>query len=93
MNLTVLREENERLKTLLASTQAALVEHQAALAESEEARRRLECIVSQFNHEKFGAKSEKLHPDQYHLALEDVAIAQGVLAAAQEKAQRIIKGR
>ncbi|WP_352603654.1 IS66 family transposase zinc-finger binding domain-containing protein [Mesorhizobium sp. M0047] len=62
------------------------------MAESEEARRRLETIVGQLNHEKFGAKSEKLHPDQYHLLLEDVAIAQGVLDAAQEKAQRIIQG-
>lgn len=86
MNLMVLQEENEHLKALLA-------EAQAALAESEEARRRLEVIVGQLNHEKFGAKSEKLHPDQYHLPLEDVAIAQGVLDAAQEKAQRIIQGR
>lgn len=75
MNLTVLQEENERLKALLAQTQAALAEHQAALAASEEARRRLESVVSQLNHEKFGAKSEKLHPDQYHLPLEDVEIA------------------
>ncbi|WP_245436426.1 transposase [Mesorhizobium tamadayense] len=45
-------------------------------------RRRLESsTVSQLNHEKFGAKSEKLHPDQYHLPLEDVEIAQGVLDA------------
>jgi transposase len=86
MNLMVLQEENEHLKALLA-------EAQAALAESEEARRRLEAIVGQLNHEKFGAKSEKLHPDQYHLPLEDVAIAQGVLDAAQEKAQRIIQSR
>ncbi|MER9586220.1 IS66 family transposase zinc-finger binding domain-containing protein, partial [Mesorhizobium sp. M0276] len=93
MNLTVLQEENERLKALLAQTQATLAEHQAALAASEEARRRLESVVSQLNHEKFGAKSEKLHPDQYHLPLEDVEIAQGVLDAAQEKAQRVIQGR
>ncbi|PBB29671.1 IS66 family transposase, partial [Mesorhizobium sp. WSM3882] len=86
MNLMVLQEENEHLKALLA-------EAQAALAESEEARRRLEAIVGQLNHEKFGAKSERLHPDRYHLPLEDVAIAQGVLDAAQEKAQRIIQGR
>jgi len=85
MNLTVLQEENEHLKALLA-------EAQAALAESEEARRRLEAIVGQLNHEKFGARSEKLHSDQYHLPLEDVEIAQGVLDAAQEKAQRAIQG-
>jgi hypothetical protein len=62
-----------------------LAEHYAALAESEEARRRTETIVSDFRHEKYGAKSEKLTPDQYNLPLEDVEGAQGVLDAAQEK--------
>ncbi len=43
--------------------------------------------------EKFGAKSEKLRPDQYHLPLEDVEIAQGILDAAQERAEAVIQGR
>ncbi|WP_143748405.1 IS66 family transposase zinc-finger binding domain-containing protein, partial [Mesorhizobium carmichaelinearum] len=68
-------------------------ENEHLKAPLEEVRRRLEVIVGQLNHEKFGARSEKLHPDQYHLPLEDVAIAQGVLDAAQEKALRIIQGR
>ncbi|UPJ68502.1 hypothetical protein [Bradyrhizobium sp. 191] len=42
MSIAALRNENERLKALLAQTQAALSEHQGALAASEEARRRLE---------------------------------------------------
>src|SRR5215813_14857761 len=86
MEPAVLQKENERLKALLAETQAAL-------AESEEARHRLEIIVGQLNRETFGAKSEKLRPDQYHLPLEDVEVAQGVLNAAQEKAAAIIKGK
>ena len=86
VDLAALQKENERL-------QALLVETEMALATSEEARRRLEVIVGQLRHEKFGARSEKLHPDQHHLPLEDVEIAQGVLDAAQEKAARIIKGR
>jgi transposase len=93
MSTATLRDENERLKTLLAQTQAALSEHQAALATSEEARRRLEAILGELRREKFGAKSEKLRPNQYHLPLEDVEIAQGVLDAAQEKAAAIIQGR
>lgn len=93
MSTATLRDENERLKALLAQTQAALSEHQAALATSEEARRRLEVILGELRREKFGAKSEKLRPDQYHLPLEDVEIAQGVLDAAQEKAAAIIRGR
>ena len=75
------------------SFEGAPGETEMALATSEEARRRLEVIVGELRREKFGAKSEKLHPDQYHLPLEDVEIAQGVLDAAQEKAERIIKGR
>lgn len=86
MDISVLRNENERLKEQLARTQAAL-------AESEEARQRLETIVVDMRREKFGAKSEKLRPDQFHLPLEDVEIAQGVLDAAQEKAAALIKGK
>src|SRR5258707_15866971 len=80
------RNENERLKEQLARTQAAL-------AESEEARQRLETIVVDMRREKFGAKSEKLRPDQFHLPLEDVEIAKGVPDAAQEKAAALIKGK
>ncbi|MET4262558.1 hypothetical protein ABIC09_007538, partial [Bradyrhizobium sp. S3.12.5] len=76
-----------------AQTQAALSEHQGALAASEEARRRLEVILGELRREKFGTKSEKLRPDQYHLPLEDVEIAQGILDAAQERAEAVIKGR
>lgn len=87
------RRKNEQLKALLAPTQAALSEHQAALATSEEARRRLEVILGELRREKFGTNSEKLRPDQYHLPLEDVEIAQGILDAAQERAEAVIKGR
>ncbi|MET4484387.1 transposase [Bradyrhizobium sp. F1.13.3] len=93
MSITALRNENERLRELLAQTQAALSEHQEALAASEEARRRLEVILGELRREKFGAKSEKLRPDQYHLPLEDVEIAQGILDAAQERAEAVIQGR
>ncbi|PZR83831.1 MAG: IS66 family transposase [Stutzerimonas stutzeri] len=86
MNVAVLHDEVERLKAELAQTQEAL-------AQSEEARRRLESIVNDLQREKFGSRSEKLSAEQYHLPLEDVEIAQGVLDAAHEKAQRIIEGR
>ena len=86
MDIVVLRDENERLKEQLAQTQAAL-------ADSEEARRRLESIIVDIRRETFGAKSEKLRPDQYHLPLENMEVAQGELDAAQEKAAAIIKGK
>jgi transposase len=93
MNFTSLAEENAALKAQLARSQSELAEHQAALAASEEARRRLEIIIDDLRRDKFGAKSEKLTPDQYNLRLEDVEIAQGILDAAQEKAEAIIKGK
>ncbi|WP_245454000.1 hypothetical protein [Bradyrhizobium sp. AC87j1] len=93
MSIAALCDENERLKALLERTQAALSEHQEALAASEEARRRLEIILGALRRDRFGAKSEKLRPDQYHLPLEDVEIAQGMLDAAQERAEAVIQGR
>ncbi|MGY3413134.1 hypothetical protein ACVWZV_009300 [Bradyrhizobium sp. GM5.1] len=63
VSIAALRDENEQLKALLAQTQAALSEHQAALTTSEEARRRLEVILGELRREKFGATSEKLRPD------------------------------
>jgi hypothetical protein len=52
-----------------------------------EANRRLEQMIAELRREKFGPRSEKLSPDQYNLPLEDVEIAQGILQAAQEKAE------
>jgi len=93
MDAASLAEENAALKALLARSQSDLAEHQAALAASEEARRRLEIIIDDLRREKFGSKSEKLTLDQFNLPLEDVEIAQGVLDAAQEKAAVTIKGK
>lgn len=73
MSIAALRDENEQLKAPLAQTQAALSEHQGRWR-----RRRKHGVgwrSSSANCEKFGAKSEKLRPDQYHLPQEDVEIA------------------
>ncbi len=86
MNDTVLAEENARLKVRLAETEAAL-------ADAVETQRRLESIIGELRRDKFGARSEKLDPEQLNLPLGDVEIAQGVLEAAQEKARRALKGR
>lgn len=77
----------------IAPLKARLAETEAALAESQEARRRLEGILSDLQREKFGSKSEKLSPDQYNLPLEDVELAQGVLDAAHEKAEAALRGK
>ena len=55
--------------------------------EVQEANRRLEGILRASQREMFGKSSEKLSPDQFNLPLEDAELAQGVLEAAQEKAE------
>lgn len=86
MNDIALAEENAHLKARLAETEAAL-------ADAVEAQRRLESIIGELRRETFGARSEKLSPEQFNLPLEDVEIAQGILDAAQEKARRALKGK
>lgn len=85
MDDSLLARENTLLK-------ARLVEVEAALADAQEAQRRMESIIRILQREKFGAKSEKLSPDQFNLPLEDVELAQGVLEAAQEGARAVLKG-
>jgi len=62
MDIALLRNENERLKEQLAQTQAAL-------AELEEARLRLESIIVDTRWKSPERKSEKSRPDQHQLSL------------------------
>ncbi len=80
METADLARENALLKSRLA-------EVEATLAETQEANRRLQDILHAAQREKFGKRSEKLSPDQFNLPLEDAEFAQGVLEAAQEKAE------
>ena len=45
---------------------------------------RLEKLLADFKRALYGAKSEKGHPDQYHLALEDIETAMAVVHAEDE---------
>ncbi|MGL9621702.1 transposase [Bradyrhizobium sp. U531] len=92
MSIAALRNENERLKALLAQTQAALSEHQGPWQHRRKRGVGSRSFSGELRREKFGAKSEKLRLDQSHLPLEDVEIAQGILDAAQERAEAMIQG-
>jgi len=84
MEADTLSRENAHLK-------ARLAEVEAALAEVQEANRRLEGILRASQRARFGKSSEKLSPDQFNLPLEDAELAQGVLEAAQEKAEAALQ--
>jgi transposase len=79
------------MEAALAASRTALAEREVALAEVAEANRRLELIIDDLRREKFGRSSEKLDPDQRNLPFEDVELAQGVLQAAQDKADATLE--
>lgn len=76
--------EDTFLKARLAAVEAALVEVR-------EASRRLEDVLRALQRAQFGKSSEKLSPDQFNLPPEDAELAQGVLEAAQEKAETALQ--
>jgi len=81
------------LERRLAVSEAARLDAERRLAEVEEARARLERLLAQMRRATFGAKSEKLDPDQRNLPFEDVEAAAGMLAAASEAADKALGDR
>jgi hypothetical protein len=67
MGADALSRESAHLKDRLAKVEAAL-------AEVQEANRRLEYILRTSQREQFGRRSEKLSPDQFNLPLENAEL-------------------
>ena len=74
----------------LASARAGWNAAREALAVSEQARERLERMIASLRHAAYGARSEKRDPDQGALPFEDADVAEGMLAAAQDKADAAV---
>jgi len=86
---TDLPDDTEVLKAMIVAQAAELAGHKealsrkdASLAEKEDCITRLEALVKAFRAAMFGRRSEKLDPDQYDLALEDIEV--GIVAIAAE---------
>lgn len=73
-----------RLAAALTERDAAIAERDAALIQND----RLMHLLRQFQRMQFGRKSEKLDPDQFALALEDIEQAVAASEAADDKRDR-----
>jgi len=84
-------DDIDALKALLITAEAQISAQSAPLTErddiierKEDRIIRLEKLLADFKRALYGAKSEKGHPDQYHLALEDIETAMAVVHAKDE---------
>ena len=71
------------LRVLFEGQQAALEALRAEVAALSDRNRRLEHLLNELRRALHGQKSEKLHPDQFQLAFEEL---EGALAEAEEEA-------
>jgi hypothetical protein len=86
-----LPDEIDALKTMLMAAEAQIgvqnkiIDDRDGIIERKEDRIiRLEKLLADFKRALYGAKSEKGHPDQYHLALEDIETAKAVVHAEDD---------
>jgi len=86
-----LPDDIDALKAMLLAAEAqiavqneSLVERDGIIERKDDRIIRLEKLLSDFKRALYGAKSEKGHPDQYHLALEDIETAMVVVHAEDE---------
>ena len=77
----------------VADLEERLASAEAANATLAEANARLERLLLQSRHARFGPSSEKGDPDQRNLFAEDIEVAEGQLAAAGEAADKALGTR
>lgn len=86
-----LPDDIDALKAMLIAAEArisahdqTLVDRDAIIERKEDRIVRLEKLLADFKRALYGAKSEKGHPDQYQLALEDIETAMAVVHAEDD---------
>ena len=68
----------------MVAAERRLIERDGVIERKEDRITRLEKLVADFKRALFGAKSEKAHPEQYELALEDIETALAAVHAEDE---------
>lgn len=81
---TDLPDDIDALKAIILASQAKMTEQDGIIERKEDRINRLEKLLADFRRALYGAKSEKGHPDQYQLALEDIETAMAVVHAEDE---------
>jgi len=84
MNGSDLPDDIDALKAIILASQAELVDRDGIIERKEDRIRRLEKLVADFKRALFGARSEKVAPEQYELALEDIETAMAAVHAEDE---------
>ena len=79
-----LPDDIDALKAIILASQAKMADQDGIIERKEDRIIRLEKLLADFKRALYGAKSEKGHPDQYHLALEDIETAMAVVHAEDE---------
>lgn len=79
-----LPDDIDALKAIIMASQAKMMAQDGVIERKEDRIIRLEKLLADFKRAFYGAKSEKGHPDQYHLALEDIETAMAVVHAEDE---------
>jgi len=79
-----LPDDIDALKAIIMASQAKMSEQDGIIERKEDRILRLEKLLADFKRALYGAKSEKGHPDQFHLALEDIETAMAVVHAEDE---------
>ena len=81
---TNLPDDIDALKAIIVASQAKMVDQDGIIERKEDRIIRLEKLLADFKRALYGAKPEKSHPDQYHLALEEIETAMAVVHAEDE---------
>ncbi len=79
-----LPDDIDVLKAIIMASQMKMMEQDSVIKRKEDLIIRLEKLLADFKRTLYGAKSEKSHSDQYHLALEDIETAMAVAHAEDE---------
>lgn len=79
-----LPDDIDALKAIILTSQTKMADQDGIIERKEDRIIRLEKLLADFKRALYGVKSEKGHPDQYHLALEDIETAMAIVHAEDE---------